>query len=325
MKPQKLRKTEVKNIMKNILALLIFVSFLNGCNFAAKGNQTDGNAANATNAENSQPEKVSDTGSKANVNQDIRKIDFKNFTYNPFCAGEEPQNVTVKNGEIDEEKKDGEFTERFSFSVFSINYGDINNDGNEDAVILSNCNTGGSGQFTEGFIYELKNEKPSLLTRIPGGDRAFGGLVEAKIEKGLLMLESYDAGEDGAACCPEFSVITRYKMADGKLVETGKSERKELYPAQKVSFPKGSSSTTIKAKFTKTDDRQRFTLGAKEGQILRVTSPEKIFVELHKGDAEVKEGEGDFTATLNESGDFVIEVQFFTETEKEVSVTIEIQ
>lgn len=311
--------------MRNILALLIFVSLLNGCNFAAKGNQIDANAVNTANAESSQTEKASETGSKAAVSKDIRKIDFKNFTYNPFCAGEEPQNVTVKDGEFSDEKKDGEFTDRFYFNVFSTNYGDINGDGNEDAVILSTCNTGGSGQFSEGFIYELKDGKPSLLTRIPGGDRAFGGLVEAKIENGLLVLEAYDAGKDGAACCPEFSVISRFKLSGGKLVETGKAERKVLYPAQKVSFPKGATSTTVKVKFTKTDDRKRFSLGANAGQVLKVTSTEKIFVDLRKGDADVKEGEGDFTATLNESGEFVIEVQFFTDTEKEVPVTIEIQ
>lgn len=311
--------------MKNILALLIFVSFSGGCNFSANGNQTGANVVNPTNAENSQTEKASDTGSKATVNQDIRKIDFKNFTYNPFCAGEEPQNVTVKDGEFGEEKKDGEYTDRFSFTIFSVNYGDINGDGNEDAVILSNCNTGGSGQFTEGFIYELKNEKPSLVTRIPGGDRAYGGLVEGRIEKGVLVIESYDVGEQGGACCPEFVVTSRFKLSGGKLVETGKAERKELYPAQKVSFPKGATSTTVKVKFTKTDDRKRFSLGAGKGQTLRITSSEKIYVDLRKGDATVKEGEGDFTATLNESGDFVIEVQFFTDTEKEIPVTIEIQ
>lgn len=308
--------------MKNILALIISVTLLNGCNLAANGNQA---AVNATNAENSRPEKVSETGSKAAVNQDIRKIDFKNFTYDPFCAGEEPQNVTVKDGKFDEEKKDGEFTDRFYFEVFSINYGDVTGDGNEDAVILSNCNTGGSGQFTEGFIYELKDEKPFLVTRIPGGDRAFGGLVEAKIEKGLLVLESYDAGENGAACCPEFSVISRFKVANGKLVENGKEERRELYPAQKISFPKGSTSTTVKVKFTKADDRKRFSLGAKKGQILRVTSPDKVFIDLRKGDAEAKDGDAGFVATLNEDGEFVIEAQFFTDTEKEVSLTIEIQ
>jgi hypothetical protein len=311
--------------MKNILALLIFVFLLNGCNFAANDNQTAANAVNEANIENSQTEKVSDTGSKANVNQDIRKIDFKNFTYNPFCAGEEPRNVTVKDGEFGEEKQEDGYTDRFSFTIFSVNYGDVNGDGNEDAVILSNCNTGGTGQFTEGFIYELKNEKPSLITRIPGGDRAYGGLVEARIEKGILVIESNDVGEQGGACCPEFIVTSLFKFSGGKLVQTGKAERREIYPAQKVSFPKGASSTTVKVKFTKEDDRKRFSLGAKKGQILRVTSPDKIYPEIRKGDAAVKEGTGDFTATLNESGEFIIEVQFFTDTEKEVSVTIEIK
>lgn len=311
--------------MKNILALLIFVSLLNGCNFAANGNQIATNAVNEANIENAQTEKVSDTGSKANVNQDIRKIDFKNFTYNPFCAGEEPQNVTVKDGEFSEEKQEDGYTDRFSFTIFSVNYGDVNGDGNEDAVVLSTCNTGGTGQFTEGFIYELKDAKPSLVTRIPGGDRAYGGLSEARIEKGILVIESYDVGEQGGACCPEFIVTSRFKFSGGKLVETGKPERKELYPVQKVSFPKGASSTTVKVKYTKEDDRKRFSVGARKGQILRVTSTDKIFAELFKGDAAVKEGTGDFTATLNESGEFVIEVQFFTDTEKEVQVTIEIK
>lgn len=311
--------------MENILALLIFVFLLNGCNFAVNGNHNDTIAVNNSNSENSQTENVSETGSKAVVNQDIRKIDFKNFTYNPFCAGEEPQNVTVKDGEFSEEKQEDGYTDRFYFTIFSVNYGDINGDGNEDAVILSNCNTGGTGQFTEGFIYELKGEKPSLVTRIPGGDRAYGGLVEARIENGTLVIESNDVGEMGGACCPEFIVTSRFKFSGGKLVETGKAERKELYPAQKVSFAKGVSSSTVKVKFSKEDDRKRFSVGARKGQTLRVFSTDKIFVDLRKGDAAVKEGAGDFSATLNENGDFVVEVQFFTDTEKEVPVTIEIK
>lgn len=311
--------------MKNTLFLLIFVLLLNGCGFAAKDNQASANAVNAVNNENLPTEKVSETGSKAAANRDIRKVDFKNFSYSPFCAGEEMQNVTVKDGEFSEEKQADGYTDRFYFGVFSINYGDINGDGNEDAVILSNCNTGGSGQFTEGFIYELKDGKPSLLTRIPGGDRAFGGLVEAKIEDNLLVLEAYDAGKDGAACCPEFSVISRFKLTNGKLVETGKEERKELYPAQKVSFPKGATSTIVKVKFTKAEDRKRFSLGAKKGQTLRVTSPDKVFIELRKGDAEAKDSENGFTATLNETGEFVIEAQFFTDTEQEVTLNISIE
>lgn len=311
--------------MKNILLLLIFVLSISNCASAGNINQAN-SGANASDIKQENTDKPGETGAKANANQDIRKIDFKNFTYNPFCVGEEPQNVTVKDGEFLEEKQEDGYTDRFSFTIFSINYGDINDDGNEDAVILSNCNTGGTGQFTEGFVYELKDGKPSLVTRIPGGDRAYGGLVEAKIENGLLVVDSNDVGEQSGACCPEFSVTSRYKITGGKLSEVGKSERRELYPAQKVSFPKGATSTTLTVKFAKEDDRKRFSLSAKKGQIMRVTSPDKIFVDLHKGDAEASDKpETGFTAVFNKDGEIVIEVQFFTDAEKEVSVTMEIQ
>lgn len=311
--------------MKNTLFLLIFVFLLNGCGFAAKDDQAGANAVNTANTEISSSEKVSETGSKAAANQDIRKVDFKNFAYSPFCAGEEIQNVTVKDGEFVDEKQEDGYVDRFSFTIFSVNYGDATADGSEDAVILSNCNTGGTGQFTEGFVYELKDGKPSLVTRIPGGDRAYGGLVEARVEKGLIVVESYDVGEQSGACCPEFVVTSRYKIANGKLAESGKSEKKELYPAQKVSFPKGATSTTVTVKFTKEEDRRRFSLGARKGQTLRVTSSDKVFIELRKGDAEAKDSENGFTAKLNADGEFVIEAQFFTDTEQEVTLNISIE
>lgn len=296
--------------MKNATFLLIFVLLINGWAFAG----------------NIQTEKFSETISMPNSNQDIRKIDFKNFTYNPYCAGEESSDITVKDGEFSEEKQEDGYVDRFSFTIYSINYGDANGDGNEDAVVLSNCNTGGTGQFTEGFVYELKDGKPSLITRIPGGDRAYGGLVEARIENGLLVIESNDVGERGGACCPEFIVTSRYKITNGKLAVSGKEERRELYPAKKVSFDKGASSTTLTVKFTREDDRKRFSLTARKGQILRVTSPAKIYVDLHKGKATATDKpDTGFVATFDESGEIVIEVQHFTDTESEVSLMMEIK
>ena len=47
---------------------------------------------------------------------DIRQVDFKNFTYEPFCAGEKPIKVTVKDGEYSEEKKVDDYIDRFYFA-----------------------------------------------------------------------------------------------------------------------------------------------------------------------------------------------------------------
>src|SRR5262249_15890321 len=115
---------------------------------------------------------------------DIHSVDFKNFTYSAYCAGEDPENLTVKDGEYSREKENNEGW----FRVFWTKYGDLNGDGKDEAVILSVCNTGGTGQFSEGFIYSIKAGKPSLLARIPGGDRAYGGLSGASVENGVLVV-----------------------------------------------------------------------------------------------------------------------------------------
>ena len=59
----------------------------------------------------------------------IQKVDFKNFTYQPYCAGEDPQKVTVKNGEFSKEEQQDGYTDRFYFNVFSVTYGDLTGDG----------------------------------------------------------------------------------------------------------------------------------------------------------------------------------------------------
>ncbi len=41
----------------------------------------------------------------AAAQNDIRRVDFKNFTYKAFCAGEDREEVTVKNGEFSSEKQ----------------------------------------------------------------------------------------------------------------------------------------------------------------------------------------------------------------------------
>ena len=103
---------------------------------------------------------------------DIRKVDFKNFTYSAHCLGETPQNIRVKNGEFSKETQEDGYVDRFYFQVFSVAYGDLNADGQDDAVTLTVCNTGGTGNFSEGMVYSMKAGKPSLIARIPGGDRA---------------------------------------------------------------------------------------------------------------------------------------------------------
>jgi hypothetical protein len=259
-----------------------------------------------------------------NAQTNIRQIDFNNFTYEPYCVGDEAKKISVKNNEFFEEKETDGFTDRFYFKAAPAEYGDFNGDGREEAVILSVCNTGGTGNFSEGFIYELKNGKPSLLTRIEGGDRAYGGLRSAKIVNGVLVVESNDVGENGGACCPEFVVTSRYKLSGGKLIETGKSEKRELYPKKRVSFPKGASGTTFKVTIP-AGELKRFVVGAGSGQTLTVSvSGGNVSLRLLE-DVKVTEGNNNLVARLPKKGDYTVELQNNAETDAEITVNIKIR
>ncbi len=254
---------------------------------------------------------------------DVKKVDFNNFTYEASCAGEDVAKVTVKDGEFSEEKQVDGYTDRFFFKSFNVTYGDLTGDKKDEAIVLTVCNTGGSGNFTEGFIYGIKSGKPELLARIPGGDRAYGGLREAYAENGVLTVESNDVGEMGGACCPEFVVTSRYKLSGDKLVEGGKSSRRELYPKERVKFLKGASGTNFKAVIP-AQDLRRFVVGARAGQTLTVSvNSKKASLRLLE-DAEVKDEVTKITAKLPKSGDYTFEVQNLDETDLEVTINVKI-
>lgn len=102
---------------------------------------------------------------------------------------------------------------------------------------MTSCNTGGTGQFTEGFVYTIKTGKPTLLARIAGGDRAEGGLRMAKVTDGFLFIDR-NRDEGKGLCCPEFAELVKYKWKRNKLVQIGKPVRHRIDkdPSMKRSF-----------------------------------------------------------------------------------------
>jgi hypothetical protein len=202
----------------------------------------------------------------AKAQSDIHAVDFKNFTYPAFCAGAEPEKITIKDGEYSKETQEDGYVDRIWFKVFSVKYGDLNGDKKDEAAVLSICNTGGTGNFTEGYIYAMRSGKPALIARIPGGDRAYGGLREASVENGVLVVERNDAGEDGASCCPQFILTEHYKLAGGKIVEMGKAAKRPLVPTERISFAKGTSGKTFKTTIP-AGESKHFIVGAAADKI----------------------------------------------------------
>ena len=163
----------------------------------------------------------------------IYSIDFKNFHYRPSCLrlantpakveqwqlSGSSESVVVTNGVYQSNKPD----DPIDFRIFKIAYGDLTGDSNDMAIVLTICNTGGSGDFSEGFVYGMVNDQPKLLAVISGGDRAYGGIKSAMIEQGTLRVEHY--GTNGGACCPEWIETTNYQFRDGKLVQARMKRR----------------------------------------------------------------------------------------------------
>jgi hypothetical protein len=258
---------------------------------------------------------------------DIRNVDFKNFTYDAeFCGGESASRITVKNGEFAEEKEVDGYTDRMYFSVFGFTYGDLDGDGNDEAVVLSLCNTGGTGNFTEAYIFTMRNGEPLKIVTLEGGDRADGGMREARIEKGTLIMETNDPGEFGGACCPEIVVTRTYKLKGQTLEETGKIEKRELYPAKRIEFKRGEFSAREEVELEADPGIKRFVVAASKGQKMTVTSgSDNIRFRLVKGDADVGEEDKQLVADLNESGDFVLEIRTFAEQDVKTTITITIR
>jgi hypothetical protein len=255
----------------------------------------------------------------------IRDVDLKNFEYRPYCIGEEPDAVTVKDGSFSEEIDQDGWVERFYFSIFEITYGDLTGDGREEAVVLSVCNTGGTGNFSEGFIFGADGSGGArLLTRIPGGDRADGGLRTARVENRQLIIESNDPGELGGSCCPEFIITTRYRLAGERLVQIGEPTRRDIFPVERVKFPKGTSGVTFRVKLP-ADEGRRYIVQARGGQSLTVSTDSDDAGLRMLDDVEPVFGINNFLVRLPKSGDYTIEIKNYAAETRELLVNIKIQ
>ncbi|HXG64210.1 MAG TPA: hypothetical protein VNO70_03825 [Blastocatellia bacterium] len=248
---------------------------------------------------------------------DIRKIDFHNYTYRPGCLeGDAP--VTVKDGEFTRGKVDDPDSNYIYFAAGEVVYGDLTGDGQEEAVVETLCNTGGTGQFTDGIIFTMKDGKPVEIGTLGVGDRAYGGIAEIAIENGLLKVGRYGT-ESGGACCPEYIETATYRLSGNKLIEVGKPTRKKVQqeeeqPASEAKRIRFQRERTTAVLTGATDSSVAYILGARAGQ--------KMFVHLtsKSGNAEVMvqgadgaalQGESrpeDWSGTLPKTGDYRITV-----------------
>ncbi len=96
--------------------------------------------------------------------------------------------------------------------------GDLNGDGNDEAVVLLYTSSGGSGTFDFlAVIGRDSNGQAQSQAFAALGDRVT--IRDAEIQDGILVVDVVQGGPDDAACCPGQKVRRRFILQDQELVE----------------------------------------------------------------------------------------------------------
>lgn len=204
----------------------------------------------------------------------IRSVDFRNFTFSPACV-EQGSKVTVKDGVFQRADPD----DSVYFEVRDVIYGDLTRDGVDEAVVETICNTGGTGQFSDGTVYTMRGGKPVEIAALGIGDRADGGIHGIRIEDGVLVVERYGQ-ENSGACCPEYIETERFRYDGKRFVAAGKPARRIYLSVTRqddtgplrVRFLKGTSSATLSGS---TNGSERYVLGVRAEQTLDISFSSK--------------------------------------------------
>jgi hypothetical protein len=158
----------------------------------------------------------------------VTSMDFRNFSYFPGCTGTggERRQVVVRNGRF----HSGNAADPLEFAVVAVTFGDLTGDGEAEAAVLTRCNTGGSGDFTEGVVYGIQQGQVRELARTDMGDRAYGGIRSLAIAGNQLVVERYATDEGGALCCPKYIETLHYRLGDGQLQQKTAVTRQDAPP-----------------------------------------------------------------------------------------------
>lgn len=140
--------------------------------------------------------------------------DLQNFTY------ELGENSSVDGGRAP--LINGKWSDADSGSTFTLHptraFGDLDGDGNGDAVAILVESSGGTGSFYYLFAIASRDGKPVQLGEPEWlGDRTV--IERLSIDrKGIITIRYVTHGDGDAACCPTMKIEDRFRIENGKLV-----------------------------------------------------------------------------------------------------------
>lgn len=244
---------------------------------------------------------------------DIHQIDFQNgFLYSPVM-GDIFRRLRVQNGEAD----DLGDPRGPSFRVLRVILGDIDGDAKDEAIVSTSYWAGGSGVFSDDFVYKIVGGKPEVISRLGIGDRSMGGVDKVWIENGIVYVRRFDSGSHGTACCSEFNITYGFKRNGSEFDEVGSVSKAPLFKVEPIVFRRGEFGTDVTTQISRDEDDSaeatRFVFRAKAGQILTLTSNDPaITFFVYDGDSEVIEPNNlssPVRVKLNGAGDYYFMVR----------------
>lgn len=145
---------------------------------------------------------------------------LRNLTYRNEYSAEDQ--VTLEDGQYEEDDPAVEGDGLLVTLTGYIAYGDLNGDAVEDAAVILESNTAGTGVFYELAVVidedgTLTNVATTLL-----GDRV--AINDLDIVDGQIVVDMITQGPDDAACCPTLEVQQSYALQEDALTFVGAEE-----------------------------------------------------------------------------------------------------
>lgn len=173
------------------------------------------------------------------ASQDLRHVDFKNYLYpwnrppgwSDHLEWPDPhgrKTVRLIGGhwsdqtEVDERAEGSLPIPGLTFE--SVEFGDVTGAGQEDAIVATRYDSGGTQFSYFVYIYSSVEGRPTLLAYFHAGDRAYSGLYKVYAQKQQLVIELFDPNKRTGDCCSSGFIRTRYRWEDGRFKIAGPRE-----------------------------------------------------------------------------------------------------
>ncbi len=184
-------------------------------------------------------------GGQTHKVKSIRQIDFKNFTY-AWSEPEPPEDEDVPwhwfNSPTDSHFRAVHGLHHFYsakqepyerehaplISVDSVVYGDLDGDGNEEAVVAMNYSTGGTFNWDYLYVFTLDSGRAKLIERMETGSGGSGGLVRMSVQHQFLVIDFADPEQIAGDCCSKGFIRVHYRLQEGEFIEDGERGRGKL-------------------------------------------------------------------------------------------------